>query len=490
MSETLELPAIDPALIDKPAMPVAVVPPESVATLKQTVVASFVPIKAHCAQLAAKHRGAAFDFKTPKGLEAAKAARHELREEGRYAVQRLEKRLKAEANDLKKTVEAEAAEAIEHIQPVEDKLHADITAREAEVDAEREKARQIEEARKEGHRSAIEAIRICIDRCKAPGMTSARIANGMEKLRAVEVGSAFEEFEEQAKRVKAETLAAMQREHDDLLAREQEAARLEAQRIENERIAAEQARVAAELAAQQRALAEQAAELARQQQEIEAARQRAITPAAPAATEGKADTPCAGSTEAAPINPGEDKHGPEASAASADRAGEAPRHEAVAQDAAGEPAADPGLGGRDSERGSGVVDSEHGSGVDPADAAGHAGRGDETGGSIAALNPTSVAAPRHDPWIGHAESAAYGPDLLDPVTAAIEAEAAAEATGVAMLGLEEPSAAAKAVAELASLRGEAMAGKFPSQPKVGAEWWARFYAAVDALEVAAAWEIA
>lgn len=466
MSETLELPAIDPALIDKPAMPVAVVPPESVATLKQTVIASFVPIKAHCAQLAAKHRGAAFDYKTSKGLEAAMAARHELREEGRYAVQRLEKRLKSEANDLKKTVEAEAAAAVEPIQAVEDKLHADITARQAEIEAERAQARMIEEARKEGHRSAIEAIRICIDRCKAPGMTSARIANGMEKLRAVEVGLAFEEFEEQAKRVKAETLAAMQREHDDLLAREQEAARLEAQRIENERIAAEQARVAAELAEQRRALEAQAAELARLKAEAEAREQ------------------------AATINPSEDKHGPEASAASADRAGEAPRHQAIAQDAGGEPAADPGVGGGDSERGAGFSGDAVGSSVDQEDEAGGAGLSDEAGGSaaaaaaasLAALNTTSGAAP-HDPWIGHAESAAYGPDLLDPMTAAIEAEAAAPR--VILLEPAEPSASAKAVAELFRLSAEASIRMPPSQPKVGAEWWSRFYAAVEVLEAAA-----
>lgn len=285
MSDVLDLPAIDPALIDPPAAapaPLAVVPPASVATLKQTVIDSFVSIKAHCAALAAKYRGVAFDYQSPKGLADAKAARHELREEGRYAVQRLQDRLKKEANDLKKTVDAEAAQAVAPISDVEGDLHAAITAREQEIEAAKEAARVAEVARLQGLREQVDAILApWLDRCE--GIASARIAAGIEKLRELQMPEDFADVRGHWDASKTATIDAMGRLRAKTAAAE-EAARLEAQRLENERIAAE---------------------LARQQQEIEEARKRADAPAAPvataAATEGKADNPEPGKLEAAPI---------------------------------------------------------------------------------------------------------------------------------------------------------------------------------------------
>ena len=83
------------------------------------------------------------------------------------------------------------------------------------------------------------------------------------------------EFAEEAAQAKSMTLAAMLNLRDSAKAREEEAARVEAQRLENERIAAEQRAAAEAIAAQQRALAEQAAALAAQQKAIDDAKAEA-----------------------------------------------------------------------------------------------------------------------------------------------------------------------------------------------------------------------
>lgn len=333
MSEILDLPQIDPDLIERPAAVPARIETQAL-TLKQTVIASFATIRIHCTALAAKYRGVAYDLATPKGLKDAKAARLELREEGRYAVQRLQDRLKAEANDLKRVVDDEAAQAVAVLKPVEDKLDADIKAREKEVAEAKAAAERKEAERVAGHQAAIAKIRAYLTHAQQPGMTSARISAGMDLLRDWAIGPEFEEFAVPAANAQCETLEAMRVLRDEVLAREQaaqraaeEAARIEAQRLENERIAAEQRAQAEALAAQQRALAEQAAALAAKEAAIRRADEErmaampyitkaaeaADAPAAPvataAATEGKADNPEPGKLEAAPITPNTQESG-------------------------------------------------------------------------------------------------------------------------------------------------------------------------------------
>lgn len=310
MSETLDLPAIDEALMDQKPAATAVSTVETKTSLKQVVLDSFAAVHKHCAALAERYRGVVFDHSTPKGRAAAKAARLELREQGRYAVQRLEDRLTEEANDLKRTIKAEAAAAIALTKPAEDDIDAGIKAWE-KAEAERKAAEaQKEAARVQRHRDQIARIRAYLTLAQTPGMTSERIQTGIDMLRTASFGPEWEEFAVEAANAQCETLEAMRVLHDEVLAREQaaqraaeEALRIEAQRLENERIAAEQRAEAERLAAYKRELEREAQALARQQ-EIEAARQRAEAPAAPvataAATEGKADNPEPGTLEAAP----------------------------------------------------------------------------------------------------------------------------------------------------------------------------------------------
>lgn len=258
-------------------------------SISEAALALFSPHEATMKALAAKYRDVAFDLSTPKGLKAAKDARLELREQGRFAIQRLRDKTKDQLNDCKKVVESEATRLIALVEPVENAVHQQITAHEEKLAAEKAERDRIEAERKQKHLDAIAVIASYVD--KAQGLPVERVEAGIAYVQAIDVSAeVFEEFAARAAEQKQVTIERLQK----MVAELKAAAEAERLRLENERIAAE-------LAAQKRALEEQAAELARQQREIEEARQRAATPAAPVATEGKADTPEHGTLEAAPI---------------------------------------------------------------------------------------------------------------------------------------------------------------------------------------------
>lgn len=256
-TDTLELPPIDADMIDKPPVTTAVATAAAQAedrpTLKQTALASFEPIEAHMRTLAARYKDVAYDVTTTKGMADAKAARLVLREEGRYAVQRLQDRLKKEANDLKRTLDAKGDELIALVKPAEDAIHAQIEAEEKRKEAEREAKAAKERERIAGLDARLAALSAWVDRCKEPGMTAERIEKGIALLEDALIDPAeWQEYAARAEARKAEVLGVMNDLYGQAVAREAEAARLESQRLENERIAAEQAERQAALAAQER----------------------------------------------------------------------------------------------------------------------------------------------------------------------------------------------------------------------------------------------
>lgn len=199
------------------------------------------------------------------------------------------------------------------------------------------------------------------------------------------------------------------------------------------------------------------------QSEIEAARQRAITPAAPAATEGKADTPELGTLEAAPIQRSEMAVLQSAGQHSQESAGSTPagRQECSAH------------GGADEARGEPAEDSEDLSGVAPGPL--HPSTEDTTSG----------AAPGGTKAYIHPDTDDHGADLvLDPGTAAAEAAEAAEFAELESLADGPPggfvtSDLLDACADFVALVAQARGTNFPSQPKMGPEWWTALYAAAD-----------
>jgi hypothetical protein len=251
----------------------------AVATIKGVALAKVRACEPTLLALAERYRDVVYDLTTTKGLAEAKAARHDLRENGRYAVQRAEQAVKDEANAVKKEIAPEAERLIAIVKPTEDALDKLITVREAAIEAEKEVKRQAEAARIEKHRDGIAKIRAYVDHAK--GLPASRIQLGVEKLTGIVFGEQCEEFLAEYETALAETIAALQRMHAETLASEQEQARLVAQK-------AEQERVAAELAEQKRLLDEQAAELKRQQDELEAQRLAAAAAALIDAEAGRA----------------------------------------------------------------------------------------------------------------------------------------------------------------------------------------------------------
>lgn len=225
MQEALDLPDIDATAIGGPGT--------SVVTFEQFAVAPLEAIRAGLVALANRYDRVAFDLTTPAGLAAAKEARHDLRENGRYAVQRAGEKFKKDANAAKKKADALVIELAAIVEPVEDRLDKIIKAREAEIAAEKER----EEARKRAHREAIERINRLAD--GARGRSVADLDKAITVAENISTGPEWEEFAPQALTAKESLLSALRAERAVAQAREEEAARVEAQRLENERRAAE-----------------------------------------------------------------------------------------------------------------------------------------------------------------------------------------------------------------------------------------------------------
>lgn len=268
MSAQLDFP---PLPTEQPSTAIATQAGVPAVTLKDAALVHFSALDAPLRALAERYRDVAFDVSTTKGLDAAKKARQDLRENGRFAVQRAEAAFKAAANDAKKAVEAKADELVAIVRPVEDSVDAQIKVREAAIEQERQERAIAEAARQQKHRDAIAVIAGYV--AKADGLPSARIQAGLEYVRNIDVGAdVFEDFAERAAEQKAVTIERLEAMLARTLAAEEAAQRAEAQRIENER-------VAAELAEQRRQLAEQAEALRRAQMIAEAAKMPPMPPA-------------------------------------------------------------------------------------------------------------------------------------------------------------------------------------------------------------------
>ena len=256
-TDTLDLP---PIIGDEPTAAAAVAPVSTSTAPKVTVRdAALQPLNALAPGLRAvteRYRAVAFDLKTPKGLQAAKDARHDLRKNGRFLVQNTRDELKGLLNDAKTAVEAKAVELIAITQPREDELDKDIEAREAEVKAEKAEAARILAERQRKQADGVAGIRAYLSRAQtAADMTAERVGKGIALLEAMTF-SADEWLDPvAAASAQCETLEGMRVLQSTLKTREEAAAAAEAQRLENERVAAELAAAQAKLLAEQERVA-------------------------------------------------------------------------------------------------------------------------------------------------------------------------------------------------------------------------------------------
>lgn len=246
-------PAQSTALAEKPASEIE----KTVVSIKDAAIAHLRAKEPAIIALAERYRGVALPLGTPKDLAAGKAARLELRESGRYGINRDRDETKDLLNEAKKHVETEADRLIAIVRPVEDHVHAQIEARETVLAEEKAERERVAAKRRADFEASIARIRGYV--AAAKGLPSERIARGIAQVEALAFGEDWAEFASPAAAAQGETVAALR----ELLASTKAAEAIEAQRVENARIAAEQA-------TERQRLADEAAELARQREEIEA----------------------------------------------------------------------------------------------------------------------------------------------------------------------------------------------------------------------------
>lgn len=207
-------------------------------SIKDTVLAQFKDTEAGLTAMADKYRNVAYNVTDSKGMAEAKAARADLRDNGRRMLTRTEASVKADVNELKKVMGDEVERLIAIVKPVEDAIDAQIKAEETRKAEEKAKRDQEEADRVKAHRDNIEQLKAYVD--KAEGQSVESIEKAIAVLSDMTFGPEWEEFAQEAE---AACLATVQR----LLAM-----------AENERTRIENARLQEELAAARAALAAQA----------------------------------------------------------------------------------------------------------------------------------------------------------------------------------------------------------------------------------------
>ena len=282
-----------------------------------TSLAVFEPVKAGLAELRNRYANVAFDLRTVKGNDEARAARKQLvslrsRADDAYSnwnAPILEQQKAARA--LRDTIKAE-------IQKLEAPIDEQIKADEARRDAERRAREEAEAARLKRIRESLSEIG------GAPASvatgTSAEIQQKLDWLQALPLDQgSFEEFLEDALALHDRAAAELAKLLAGRLQQEQEAQRLAEERAELERLRAEERARAAErereLAAERARFEAERAELERQRQAIE--QERAAARAEEAAQAEEARRVEAARAEA------EDRARAEAAAAAFERAKQA-----------------------------------------------------------------------------------------------------------------------------------------------------------------------
>lgn len=190
------------------------------------------------------------------GREQAHRAAMEVRT-ARTTIEKVAKEARDDATKFSKAVIAEEKRLLDIIDAEEERLFTLRDAWDAEQERIKAEKAAAEKARVDSIQAAIASIR-AIPSNMANANSEAVMAAGKELYQLEITAEFYQEFVEAAQAEKAKALDALGDILDAAKAREAEAARIEAQRIENERVAAENARIAAELAAQQAAIAAQA----------------------------------------------------------------------------------------------------------------------------------------------------------------------------------------------------------------------------------------
>jgi hypothetical protein len=213
----------------------------------------------------------------PDGYKQVHAARVALKNE-RVELQKLGKAARDDATKFSKAVIAEENRLIGLILPEEQRLERLQQDHDDAIEAAKQAAISAEEKRVADLRQRVSELTGALGVAKRYNLSAGEFAEHIADLERVPVDESFQEFREEAEAAKAATLTSLRQMHSTAEAREQEAARLKAEREELDRQRAAQKKLDDEAKALRDAeIAKQNDELRKQReaQQAEAARVKA-----------------------------------------------------------------------------------------------------------------------------------------------------------------------------------------------------------------------
>lgn len=209
---------------------------------------SFDRISTGFALLEKNYKGMLYEVDTPMGMAHAKAARSAIRDP-RYEVERLRKDAKKPLLSLGKRLDAEATRLTNALLELEEPIQLQIKSEEDRIEREKQERAQAEAARVAEIRARIDMIRAAPSTVAAKG--SAAIQAIVGDYESETIDESYAEFREEASTALTTTLLALRSLHDQAKEREAEAERIKAERIELDKLRAEQAERARQAAAEQ-----------------------------------------------------------------------------------------------------------------------------------------------------------------------------------------------------------------------------------------------
>ena len=255
-TDTLDLPPIDTTPIAAAASTALAPLDFEKLDLAKLAVAKFGDWRGDVAKARKTLDGAVHDLSTQAKVDEAKSLRFRLIGQPRADARKVSKALKSKLAAVSKTVGAEEDAAVAAYDAAETLITPQIEAREAELTAEKIERERIAAERAQKQTEGVASIRAYLSRAQtAADMTAERVGKGIALLESMTFGADDWLDPVAAASAQCETLEGMRVLQATLKAREEAAAAAEAQRLENERVAADLAAAQARLQAEQQRIA-------------------------------------------------------------------------------------------------------------------------------------------------------------------------------------------------------------------------------------------
>lgn len=130
---------------------------ETTTSTSLTTIAEYSPIAALVNDLKEKYRNVIFDISSPKGMEACRAARAEIREP-RYAIEKIRKMLKAPALEYSRRIDNEAAMITLSLLEIENPYDSQIKTQEEAIELRLQQQRKDKQEAEEQARATIREL--------------------------------------------------------------------------------------------------------------------------------------------------------------------------------------------------------------------------------------------------------------------------------------------------------------------------------------------